>query len=62
MRDFRLFAIVDDEQTSELERRGIHDDAGYRRVREALSRQYDLGCARARTSRSGTSTCAATAR
>jgi stage V sporulation protein R len=43
MRDFRLFAITDDEKQSELEVSAIHDDAGYRRVREALSRQYDLG-------------------
>ncbi len=42
MRDFRLFAIRDDEQESELEVSAIHDDSGYRRVREALSRQYDL--------------------
>ncbi|NRF69377.1 SpoVR family protein [Aquincola sp. S2] len=43
MRDFRLFAITDDEKQSELEVSAIHDDAGYKRVREALSRQYDLG-------------------
>lgn len=43
MRDFRLFAISDDEKESELEVSAIHDDAGYKRVREALSRQYDLG-------------------
>lgn len=43
MRDFRLFAIVDDEQESELEVSAIHDDSGYRHVRESLSRQYDLG-------------------
>jgi stage V sporulation protein R len=43
MRDFRLFAIHDDEKKSELEVAAIHDDSGYRRVREALSRQYDLG-------------------
>jgi stage V sporulation protein R len=43
MRDFRLFAITDDEQESELEVSAIHDDAGYKRVREALSHQYDLG-------------------
>ena len=43
MRDMRLFAIRDDEEESELEVAAIHDDAGYRRVREALSRQYDLG-------------------
>ncbi len=43
MRDLRLFAIRDDEKDSELEVAAIHDDPGYRRVRESLSRQYDLG-------------------
>ncbi len=43
MRDFRLFAIVDDERDSELEVSAIHDESGYRAVREALSHQYDLG-------------------
>ncbi len=43
MRDFRLFAIHDDEKEKELEVSAIHDDAGYRRLRESLSRQYDLG-------------------
>ena len=43
MRELRLFAIRDDEDDSELEVSAIHDDAGYRRVREALARQYDLG-------------------
>jgi stage V sporulation protein R len=43
MREFRLFTIVDDEKESELEVAAIHDDSGYRRVRESLSRQYDLG-------------------
>ena len=43
MRDLRLFAVVDDEDDEELEVSAIHDDAGYRRVREALARQYDLG-------------------
>jgi stage V sporulation protein R len=43
MREFRLFTIVDDEKENELEVSAIHDDAGYRRVREALSHQYDLG-------------------
>jgi stage V sporulation protein R len=43
MREFRFFAIVDDEKAEDLEVAAIHDDAGYRRVREALSRQYDLG-------------------
>ena len=43
MRELRLFAIRDDEADSELEVAAIHDDAGYRRLRESLSRQYDLG-------------------
>ncbi len=43
MRDLRLFAIRDDEKEDELEVAAIHDDAGYRGVRESLSRQYDLG-------------------
>ena len=43
MRELRLFSIVDDEKEDELEVSAIHDESGYRRVREALSRQYDLG-------------------
>jgi stage V sporulation protein R len=43
MRELRLFSIVDDEAEDELEISAIHDDAGYRRVRQALSHQYDLG-------------------
>jgi stage V sporulation protein R len=43
MRDLRLFAISDDEKKSEYEVSAIHDAAGYKRVREALSHQYDLG-------------------
>jgi stage V sporulation protein R len=43
MRDFRLFAIHDDEDESEYEVSAIHDEAGYRALRESLSRQYDLG-------------------
>jgi stage V sporulation protein R len=43
MRDFRLFSIVDDDQVDTLEVAAIHDEAGYRRVREALAHQYDLG-------------------
>jgi stage V sporulation protein R len=43
MRDFRLFAIHDDEHEREMEVSAIHDEQGYRNLREALSRQYDLG-------------------
>ncbi len=42
IRDLRLFAISDDERENELEVAAIHDDSGYRRVRETLSHQYDL--------------------
>ncbi len=42
MRELRLFTIVDDATLSELEVAAIHDEAGYRRVRESLARQYDL--------------------
>jgi stage V sporulation protein R len=43
MREFRLFAIKDDSQDPELEVSAIHDDIGYRHLREALAKQYDLG-------------------
>ena len=42
MREFRLFSVVDDSTQKELEVAAIHDDTGYRRVRETLSRQHDL--------------------
>jgi stage V sporulation protein R len=42
MRDMRLFSIVDDENAENLSVSAIHDVSGFRRVREALSRQYDL--------------------
>jgi stage V sporulation protein R len=42
MRELRLFSVVDDSTQKELEVAAIHDDTGYRRVREALSRQHDL--------------------
>jgi spore cortex formation protein SpoVR/YcgB (stage V sporulation) len=43
MRDFRLFAILDDEHEAKLKVSAIHDDSGYQRVREILSEQYNLG-------------------
>jgi stage V sporulation protein R len=42
IRDFRLFSILDDESDEHLLVSSIHDTSGYRHVREALSRQYDL--------------------
>lgn len=43
MRDFRLFAILDDDKDARLKVSAIHDEAGYRRVREILSDNYNLG-------------------
>ncbi|MFO1422162.1 MAG: SpoVR family protein [Candidatus Competibacteraceae bacterium] len=43
MRDFKLFAVLDDDTQDELEITAIHDEAGYRRLRLALADQYNLG-------------------
>ncbi|PKO80709.1 MAG: SpoVR family protein, partial [Betaproteobacteria bacterium HGW-Betaproteobacteria-13] len=43
MRDFRMFAIFDDEREDKLKVSAIHDDAGFRHVREILSEHYNLG-------------------
>jgi stage V sporulation protein R len=43
MRDFKLFAVLDDDMQEELEITAIHDEAGYRRLRLALADQYNLG-------------------
>lgn len=43
IRDFRLFAMVDDDEDDQLEVAAIHDDAGYRAVRQRLAEQYNLG-------------------
>lgn len=40
MRDFHLFAIVDDDEEPDILVDAIHDDAGYRRVRELLAKQH----------------------
>ncbi|WP_346795398.1 SpoVR family protein [Halomonas sp. Bachu 37] len=42
MRDLKLFLVVDDDQEETLEVGAIHDERGYRRIREALSTQYAL--------------------
>ena len=42
MRDFRLFQIADDSSKPSLLVDAIHDEQGYRRLRSALSKQYDL--------------------
>jgi len=43
MRDFKLFAVLDDDQDSKIEISGIHNGDGYKRVRTALSNQYNRG-------------------
>ncbi|WP_299728128.1 SpoVR family protein [uncultured Endozoicomonas sp.] len=43
MRDMRLFSIDDDEINPYLEIDAIHDDSGYRQLRENLAAQYNLG-------------------
>jgi stage V sporulation protein R len=42
MRRFRLFALRDDQAQPDLEVSAIHDEAGYRQLRESLARQYDI--------------------
>lgn len=43
MRDMKLFSILDDDEQSDLSVSAIHNEAGYRHLRERLSRQYDIG-------------------
>lgn len=43
IRDFRLFALGDDGKKNYYQVAAIHDEAGYRKTRSALSRMYDLG-------------------
>ncbi len=43
MREFRLFAVTDDDREETMEVSAIHDEAGYRAVRQALADQYNLG-------------------
>lgn len=43
IRDLKLFNIMDDEQAVEYAIQAIHDEDGYQKIRESLSKQYDLG-------------------
>lgn len=43
IRDFKLFAMVDDDRDDKLEIAAIHDDGGYRAVRQQLAEHYNLG-------------------
>lgn len=42
IREFKFFSILDDDTDDHIEVDAIHDDAGYRAVREALARQFNL--------------------
>jgi stage V sporulation protein R len=42
IRDFGLFRVVDDEQQEEMNVAAIHDERGYRNIRRALSKHYDI--------------------
>jgi len=43
IRELKLFHIVDDDHQPELLVKAIHDEGGYETIREALSKQYNLG-------------------
>lgn len=43
IREMKLFAVLDDDTREQLEIAAIHDDAGYRKVRQMLAEQYNLG-------------------
>jgi spore cortex formation protein SpoVR/YcgB (stage V sporulation) len=42
IRDLKLFAVMDDDQRKDIEITAIHDEQGYRRIREILANQYNL--------------------
>ncbi|MGL4930405.1 MAG: SpoVR family protein, partial [Plesiomonas sp.] len=42
IRDFRFFSVLDNDRNNYLEIPAIHNDEGYRKIREALSTQYNL--------------------
>lgn len=42
IREFHLFSLYDDENSSFYEIDAIHNERGYRAIREQLARQYDL--------------------
>ena len=42
IREFGLFRVVDDEDEDEMNVAAIHDERGYRKIRRALSKHYDI--------------------
>jgi len=43
IRDLKLFSILDDDLKDDLVVPAIHDEPGYRTIRETLAAQYNLG-------------------
>jgi len=43
MRDLKLFSIVDDDQQDKINVDAIHNETGFKRLREMLAGQYNLG-------------------
>lgn len=43
MRDLKLFSIYDNDENPDIHISGIHDERGYKTVRESLAAQYNLG-------------------
>jgi len=43
IREFKLFSVLDDDEDEQLEISAIHDDRGYRYIRQSLADQYNLG-------------------
>ena len=44
IRQLRLFGLTDKERDSHYTVSVIHDERGYRRIRELLAKSYDIGC------------------
>ena len=42
IRDLKLFVVLDDDHNEDIEITAIHDDPGYRKIREILADQYNL--------------------
>lgn len=43
IKDFKLFSLLDDDQDDQLEISAIHNERGYKHVREVLSENYNFG-------------------
>ena len=43
MRELRLFSVLDDDEQDKLEISAIHDESGFRQVRQLLADQHNLG-------------------